>query len=107
MASLGTGGFAIRVTFRDSPQFESDCRSGSGEQSVIDGCHQAALLLRVFVLLAYLLGWLLSICKLPLSIFFWVLTTSFAGAGVVVFKFMRQLSDEEKARSAMKSTEAW
>jgi len=108
IASFGTGGFAIRATFRDSPRFENDCRSGSGEQSVIEGCHQAALMLRFFVLSAYLVAWLLSMCKFPLSIlFFCGFNHIFSGAGVIVFKFMRQLSDEEKAKSAMKSTEAW
>lgn len=106
MASIGTGGFAIRITFQDSPRFESDCRSGSGEQSVIAGCHQAALVLRFFVLMTYLLAWMLSICKSPISIIF-CSDLVCSGASVIVFKYMRQLKDEEAAKFAIKSNEVW
>jgi hypothetical protein len=90
LASIGTGIYAIRLTFLDGPEYSSQCESNSEDPGVIKSCKQAFTLLKAFVVIIYIGAWLIQI---------W--------ASVVVFKYMRQLSDEDKARKALKASETW
>jgi hypothetical protein len=90
IASFGTGIYAIRLTFLDGPEYFSQCQSSSEDPEVIKGCQKAFTLLKVFVVLIYIAAWLFQ-----------------TWASVVVFKYMRQLGDEEKARKSLKTSETW
>jgi hypothetical protein len=102
-ASIGTGAYAMLLTFRESPRFLSDCEGSSQDPSqdptvaptaqdptLVQNCKQAITILKVFVIMVYIGAWLVQI---------W--------ASVVVFKFMRQLDDEDKAKKALKASETW
>jgi hypothetical protein len=90
LASIATGIYAIRITFVEGAQYKVDCVSDSVDPAIIQGCDHALVLLKAFVIGVYILGWLLQ-----------------TWASVIVFQYMRQLQDEEKARSALKASETW
>jgi len=90
LASIGTGIYAIRITFMDEADYKANCVSGSEDPAIIQECQHAMVLLKVFVIGIYILGWLLQ-----------------TWASVIVFQYTKQLEDEEKARSALKASETW
>jgi len=64
LASIGTGIYAIRITFMDEASYIDNCVSGSEDPAITQGCQHAIVLLKAFVIGIYILGWLLQTCEL-------------------------------------------
>ena len=64
LASIGTGIYAIRITFLEEAQYKINCVSDSVDPAIIQGCDHAIVLLKAFVIGVYILAWLLQTCKL-------------------------------------------
>jgi len=90
LASIGTGIYTIRLTFLASPDYIDECMSSSEDPDTIKGCQKSVTLVKVFVVAVYIGAWVIQ-----------------TWASVVVYKYMRQLGDEEKARKALKASETW
>ncbi|KAF9529271.1 hypothetical protein CPB83DRAFT_765428 [Crepidotus variabilis] len=88
--SIATGIYAINRDFKDAPKYIQECASGSTEKSVHDGCLYAANLVKAVLISVFITAWILE-----------------TWACVIVFKYSRQLADEDNAKTAVKDTESW
>jgi hypothetical protein len=90
LASIGTGIYAIRLLFLEQSEYSEQCVGTSDDPDVATGCRKSFTLLKIFVVAVYVTAWLIEV---------W--------ASTVVYNYMKQLSDEEKARKALKASETW
>jgi len=60
--SIATGIFTIYTLFkRNTDEALANCINGSDDQSVIDGCHEGLKVLKIIVVVAYCVSWLVEL----------------------------------------------
>lgn len=80
LASIGTGIYAIRLVFREGPDYLSQCQALAGsaalkdsavqDAAVLKGCQKSFTLLKAFVIAIYIGAWLIQICTLVYYVYF-------------------------------------
>jgi hypothetical protein len=87
--SIVSGVIAIHRNFKDSPQYISECSSGSEEPAAIRTCQNAANLWKGVLIAIFIFAWLLE-----------------TWACSIVHKYSKQL-EEESTTGLVKDTETW
>ncbi|KAJ7705296.1 hypothetical protein B0H17DRAFT_1193001 [Mycena rosella] len=66
--SIATGAFSMFTLFkRNSDEALANCINGSTDQDVIDGCRDGLKVLKIVVVVAYVVTWLIELCKFRIS----------------------------------------
>jgi hypothetical protein len=61
--SIVTGIYTIYTLFkRNTDEALANCINGSDDQTVIDGCHEGLKILKILVVVAYCVSWLIELC---------------------------------------------
>jgi len=82
--SIVTGIYTIYTLFkRNTDQALANCINGSDDQTVIDGCHEGLKILKILVVVAYCVSWLIELYGC-----------------IVVMSYVKQLREEEAASVA-------
>jgi hypothetical protein len=85
LLSIGLGIFAIQNNFKNSPEYVSECASGSDDPSVLKSCQDGSNLFKGIMIAVFVFIWLLEI---------WACT--------IVHSYSKQLVEEQA-----KDTETW
>lgn len=88
--SFALGVYGMYRTFRDSPEYMRECRSGSEDASIVRVCREGDTLMKGLVVSVSIIAWLVEI---------W--------ACVIVFNYWKQLGEEEEAKGVVKDNEVW
>jgi hypothetical protein len=101
--SFFTGIYTIYTLFKRIPDAAlANCINRSSDQTIIDGCHDGLKILKILVVVAYFVTWLMELCvSLSLSILHIQLHLAdfFPSPGgiFIVTSYIQQLREEEAA----------
>jgi len=61
--SFALGVYGMYRTFRDSPEYMRECKSGSEDASIIKACQEGDMLMKGLVVSISIIAWLLETCE--------------------------------------------